>query len=151
VGIELTPSPAPLSRLYLIAAALAAALGLLSLGAHLTQPRLPELPGMGCIVTQFPSPGRTIPAPYLELRSCLHVSQTTLDLALYQSSEGPIEYIFSGSAPEDPRRWAEFLNVRWIGRDTVEVAYTPRIPFISRQDTAGTVRVRYTPKPRDGG
>lgn len=138
--------PAPLSRLYLIPAALAVALGLLTVGAHLAQPTLPRLPGMGCIVTRFPAPDSfTIPSPYLELRACLHVSQTTLDLTLNEGPEGPSEFIFVGSGPEDPRRWADFLTIRWLAPDTVEVAYSSRIQFLSRQNTAGGVRVRFTP------
>ncbi|MEO8140791.1 MAG: hypothetical protein ABI742_14140, partial [Gemmatimonadota bacterium] len=85
------PDRAPHSvRLYLIPAAAALLLGIVALVAHLRQPSLPVLPGKGCVVTAFPSPDSLhLPAPYLELHSCLHISETTLELYFYRSPEEP--------------------------------------------------------------
>ena len=136
-----------LSRLYLIPVGLAAVLGIVSVRAHLRQPHIPPAPGLGCIVTQIPSPDTLhVPSAYLEVRACPHISETTLELSLVSDPENPGgSGIFSGTGPEDPRRWAQTLRIRWLGLDSVEVASGSEVSFLSRRESAGAVRIRYVP------
>jgi hypothetical protein len=99
-------------------------------------------------VTAFPGPDTLhVPSPYLELQACPHISETNLDLALYEAPDAPSTFIFGGTGPEDPRRWGRFLSIHWLSADTVEVAYHSDVHFLSRMDSAGSVRIRYIPLP----
>ena len=144
------PHPAPrLSRLYLVPTGLAIALGILAVRAHLRQPQIP--PDLGCIVTAIPSPDTLhVPSTHLELQACPHISETTLALALVSPEHAVGTAIFSGTGPEDPRRWAETLQLHWLGTDTVEVASTSEVTFLSRRDSVGVIRIRYVPLRRAG-
>ncbi len=146
------PTSAPrLSRLYLVPAGLAMALGILAVRAHFRQPHIPPAPGLGCRVTAIPSPDTLhTPSAYLELQACPHISETTLALSLV-SPEDPVgSGIFSGTGPEDPRQWGQTLQVHWLANDTVEVASTSEVAFLSRRDSAGAVHFRYVALRRSG-
>lgn len=143
------PSPAaavPLSRLYLLPALLAVGLGVITLWGHLHQPKYPPAPGLGCIVTQLPSPDTLhIPAAYLELQSCPHISETVFRLELSAPENAYPSWILTATGPEDPRAWARSLRPRWRTMDTVEVGYSGEVKFEDRADSAGNVRVVYAP------
>jgi hypothetical protein len=140
-----------LSRLYLLLAGLAVLLGMVTIVAHLRQPSVPAFPGSGCIVTAFPGPDTLhSPSPYLQLRACSHISETTFALDLYSAHDAPPIGLFEASGPEDPRRWAQYLSVRWLASDTVEVGYDPDIRFLTRLGGSGGVQVRYVPLRRAG-
>lgn len=135
-----------LSRFYLMLAGMAVLLGMVTIVAHLRQPSVPALPGSGCIVTVFPGPDTLhLPSPYLQLRACSHISETTFDLELYSVQDASSIGLFDASGPEDPRRWAQYLSVRWVASDTVEVGYDPEIRFLTRLKGPGGVQVRYVP------
>jgi hypothetical protein len=145
---HLTPR---LSRLYLVPAGLAIVLGALAVRAHLQQAYIPSAPGLGCIVTAIPGPDTVhIPSAYLELQACPHISETTLALSLVTPESPGGSTIFAGTGPEDPRRWAHTLQLHWLATDTVEVASTAEVTFLSRRDSAGPVRFRYVPLRRGG-
>lgn len=147
----MTRRPSPPSRLYLIPATLAVVLGVATLIAHLRQPSFPALPGRGCIVTTFPSPDkRRSPEPFLELSACLHISETNLALEYYPAPGAPSVSLFEASGLEDPRDWHKSVSIRWVGADTIEVAYWPEVRFTSRRDSFGTGRVVYVPLDRGG-
>jgi hypothetical protein len=144
-------SSAPrLSRLYLVPAVLAMGLGVLAVRAHFRQPHIPPAPGLGCRVTAIPGPDTLhVPSAYLELQACQHISETTLALSLV-SPEFPVgSGIFSGTGPEDPRQWARDLRLHWLADDTVEVASTSAVTFLSRRASAGMVHFRYVTLRRD--
>jgi hypothetical protein len=104
------------------------------------------LPGAGCIVTAFPSPDSLhLPQPYLELRACLHISETTFELYYYRSPEEQ-SGLFDASGPEDPRQWARYLTIGWSGTDSILVTYGPEVTFLSREDSTGPIRVIYRPR-----
>jgi hypothetical protein len=142
---------ARLSRLYLIPALAVAILGPLAVRAHLNQPHYLPGPGLGCVVTTIPSPDTLhVPASFLELQACPHINETTLELRLHSPNPDSSGYVFNGSGPEDPHRWAETLSIRWASNSLVHVRYEPDVTFLERHDTAGPVHIRYTSVPRGG-
>lgn len=137
--------PRPFLR-YLIATAVAVLLGTVALGAHLRQPSLPVLPGKGCIVTTFPNPNTPhVPPPYLELSACLHISETTLELDYHAAPDSGIGGLFEATGPEDPRQWPRFLDIRWLGADSIQIGYSHDVSFLSREDSVGAIRIIYVP------
>ena len=137
--------PRPLRR-YLLATAMAALLGIVALAAHLRQPSLPVLPGKGCIVTAFPSPDTLqVPPPYLELSACLHISETTLELYFHAAPDSGIGGVFEATGPEDPRQWPQFLKIRWLDADSIQIGYRRDVSFLSREDSVGPIRIIYVP------
>jgi len=150
-ALTVTRSSILLSRFYLLLAGLALVLGVATVVAHLRQPSVPALPGSGCIVTAFPGPDTLhSPSPYLQLRACSHISETTFDLTFYSAHDESQIGLFEASGPEDPRRWAQYLSVRWLAADSVEVGYDPAIHFLRRSESPGQVQVRYVPLRRPG-
>ncbi|MEO8139287.1 MAG: hypothetical protein ABI742_06565, partial [Gemmatimonadota bacterium] len=71
------------------------------------------------------------------------ISETTLELYFYRSPEEPA-VLFQATGPEDPRQWARYLSVGWLGTDSIRVSYGPEVSFLSREDSDGAVRVVYT-------
>ena len=138
-------------RRYLFATAVAVLLGVVALAAHLGQPSLPVLPGKGCIVTAFPGPDTLhVPAPYLELSACLHISETTLELDYHATPDSGSGGLFEATGPEDPRQWPQFLNIRWLGADSIQIGYRHDVSFVSREDSIGPIRIVYVPLERGG-
>lgn len=144
---SMSAPPSGLSRLYLVPAALVVLLGGLSLWHHLHQPKYPPGPGRGCVTAKFPSPDTLhIPADYLELQSCPHISETIFTASSYRYT--PAEdvtgsRIFTAIGPENPWAWAQSLRLRWRSMDSVEVGYTSAVRFEEQLDRAHSIRFSY--------
>lgn len=135
--------PRPLSRLYLVAAAAALTLGLVAAAVRIVRPPLAD-PG-GCIEAEFVPPDNLhVPdSVHLLLRACPHISETTIDVALNPAFDHPERGggVLSGSGPEGPGRWPEYLRIRWRSADTIEVSYTQALRLLSRARSAGPVGI----------
>ena len=136
----------PLSRLYLVGAVLAAALGLFVLGHQLISPVPPVT--TGCLDVTFD----TLASPadrsrrWVVMDACPHFDRTELDLGLTVSdSAGEVHGggIFTGSLPGPPGDWPRHLRLRWQGPDTLLVEHDAGMRFLSRWDTAGGVGIIY--------
>jgi hypothetical protein len=90
-----------------------------------------------------------IPAAYLELTACPHISETNLDLSIMFPEDRGYQ-VFTGTGPEDPRRWDESLDISWRGMNAIEIEYGPDVVFVDRSDSVNSVVVCYTPVARSG-
>ena len=140
-----------LTAIRRLLAALAIALGVAVLVAHLQQPGIPALPGRGCITTTFNSPETgKVPAPRVELESCVHISETLFYLNYYSAPDDAPSQVFEASGPEGPDRWKEHLAVSWQGPDTLAVTYDDTVRMWRTQTSLPGVNVVYTQLARTG-
>lgn len=112
------------SRLSLLSAGVAVLLGIAAVVAHLRQPRIPLLPGRGCLVTSFQSPDtHRLPAARVELEACIHISETLFYLQYYPTPEYAPSLLLTATGPEGPEQWNQHLHVSWRATDTLELEY----------------------------
>jgi hypothetical protein len=136
----------PLPRLYLVLAVL-----VLGLGADLVVIRLrrPPAAAESCVDAELPAPDSLLVRPhmYFGLRACPHFDETTLELALYDDGDawppGRHDYAFVGTGPAGAHRWPQFLRVRWLSADSVEIAHSSEVTFLYQHARVGPLQLVY--------
>jgi hypothetical protein len=132
------------ARFYLLLALLSVVLGVAAVVAHLQQPRLPALPGRGCVVTTFqpPETGR-VPQPRVEFEACIHISETLYYLQYYSAPDDTPTQVFTATGPEGPEQWREHFRIVWRHPDTLEVAYDSTVQVGDAREQAQGLRILY--------
>jgi hypothetical protein len=135
-------------RFYLLLVLVSVGLGVAAVVAHFRQPRLPPLPGRGCLVTTFQAPetGR-VPEPRVEFEACIHISETLYYLQYYSAPDDAPSLVFSATGPEGPEQWREHFTIAWRHPDTLEVAYDSTIQVGEAGQPAQGPRIVYSVMP----
>lgn len=136
----------PLPKAYLLAALAALGLGGYLLGKQVLSPT-PDAT-TGCLTTDFDSgaPAPTHGWRALHLQACPHFDETALFLWMDTevNDTGGGGAIFSATGPPDPHAWPRYLRIRWDGPETLSVAHTRDIRFLSRAASVQAVRIVYS-------
>jgi hypothetical protein len=135
----------PLPRFYLLLAVGVLGLGLYVLTRQIVHP-LPDAT-IGCVSADFAESGGS-PKPawaQVHLRACPHFDESYVDVWVDAPIHDPHQggWVLDGTIPGDPRRWPEFMRVRWLSAETLRVEHSPAMRFRSRSDTAGEIRVLF--------
>ena len=135
----------PLPRFYLLIAVAVLGLG----GYVLTRQILHPVPdvSVACISADFhDSEGSLQPSwAQVHLEACPHFEESSVNVWIDSPPEGTHQGggVLGGTIPGDPRRWPEFLRLRWLSPETLRVEHSAAVHFEYRRDAAGDIRVLF--------